>query len=615
MYANDSNQSQSQNQSQSAFEVLLAQLGREFGVLAESDTYQLTVIAHNTDVAVGDLFLLPSRRGNRDRFYIFRTTQYANILNRSLEMADIARNRLTMPDSYFSQDFQEELLLELKGIVLGYAEVAEHGWTFFRPRRLPEHLTHVYQVTRENATVLRELLASQLGQDGLFVGHLLAGEQALENVPVYLPAYALSHHLGVFGRTGAGKSNLMMVLLKSVLDYNRNISRTRGQIREETRASILAIDPHDEFRYWHRATGGADGINGIVTGYSAIEQAEQVEPFYYLSAREVSDEPLARQVFLSRADVMPDDLIGITDFSEQQVAFTQYQFARWGEEWIGRSLMGDTQGAENDFEGNVEFLAGTIAAVQRRLSFLRRGQTRLFLPYDRERGDAYNSLLPDIICALEQGRVLVVDTTLMGELEQFLLTTVVARTLFGLRRALRSVTEPEELEMAIRRSLSNDDEQGQVGLLSLADELVRRLEDGRLPYLESGILRTSDRLPYVNVVVEEAPSVLNPQRMKFGSVFRDISRQGRKFGIGLTVVSQQVSEIDAGVLTQINTELTMALGNEQERREAIRNASADLSGFERELQVMSKGQALVSASYKDVPLPVKIPDFDQLVGG
>jgi len=275
--------------------------------------------------------------------------------------------------------------------------------------------------------------------------------------------------------------------------------------------------------------------------------------------------------------------------------------------------MGDTQGAENDFEGNVEFLAGTIAAVQRRLSFLRRGQTRLFLPFDPDGGYEYESLLPEIICALEQGRVLVVDTTLMGELEQFLLTTVVARTLFGLRRSLRSVTDPEDLPIAIRRSLSNDDEQGQVGLRSLADELVLRLEDGRLPYLENGVLRTSDRLPYVNVVVVEAPSVLNPQRMKFGSVFRDISRQGRKFGIGLTVVSQQVSEIDAGVLTQINTELTMALGNEQERREAIRNASADLSGFERELQVMSKGQALVSASYKDVPLPVKITDFDLLV--
>jgi DNA helicase HerA-like ATPase len=151
-----------------------------------------------------------------------------------------------------------------------------------------------------------------------------------------------------------------------------------------------------------------------------------------------------------------------------------------------------------------------------------------------------------------------------------------------------------------------------VGLRTLADELVRRVEDGRLPYAERGVLKSPDQLPYVNVVVEEAPSVLNPQRMRFGSVFRDISRQGRKFGIGLTVVSQQVSEIDDGVLSQINTELVMALGNEVERREAVRNASADLSGFERELQVMGKGQAIVSASYKDVPLPVQVPEFDQL---
>jgi len=35
-------------------------------------------------------------------------------------------------------------------------------------------------------------------------------------------------------------------------------------------------------------------------------------------------------------------------------------------------------------------------------------------------------------------------------------------------------------------------------------------------------------------------------------------------------------------------------------------------GFERELQVMEKGQLLLSASYKDVPLPVQVPDFDTL---
>jgi uncharacterized protein len=102
-------------------EELKTTLGERFGVLAESNTYQLTVIARNTDVAVGDLFLLPCKRGP-ERFYIFRTTQYANVMNRTLDLNDVARAKLTMPDSYLSQDLAEENLIELKGIVLGYAE-------------------------------------------------------------------------------------------------------------------------------------------------------------------------------------------------------------------------------------------------------------------------------------------------------------------------------------------------------------------------------------------------------------------------------------------------------------------------------------------------------------
>ena len=96
--------------------------------------------------------------------------------------------------------------------------------------------------------------------------------------------------------------------------------------------------------------------------------------------------------------------------------------------------------------------------------------------------------------------------------------------------------------------------------------LVQRLENGELPYLDGDNLRSPEDLPFINVVIEEAPSVLNPNRIRFGSVFQDICRQGRKFGIGLTIISQQVTAIDEGILTQINTELTMALGNEQERR-------------------------------------------------
>jgi uncharacterized protein len=591
----------------------IAKLGTHFGVLAESSTQQLTVICRDTDVAVGDMFLLPCHRGP-ERFYVFRTTQYANILNREFQMNDIARNKLTMDDSYFSRDLADEKLIELKGIVLGYSQrdEATDTWAFHRPRRLPEHLSDVYHVNAGNpavAAVVRVLMASQLGSKGLRVGELLAGESPLEGVGIYLPTFALSHHIGVFGRTGCGKSNLMMVFLKAILDHNQRVLQER---LAEPKASIFAIDPHNEFWTWHAEAGGADGIRGIVQGYNPEEQQALVAPFAYLTAKNVSA-PFQQKLVLSRADVTPPDLASIMEFSEQQVGYCNHVFHAKGEGWIQAVLMSSTETSDDEDAGG--YLPGTVSAVQRRLGFLQYGHTRIFTRLDPDAGLNYDSMLPDIICALEHGRVLILDTTLMSELEQFLVSTVVARVLFSLRKALRSAESAETLEDEIRQALGNDTTNGQVGMRSLADVLIERLGSGQLPYVHDGMLVSSADLPYVNVVIEEAPSILNPERMRFGSVFRDISRQGRKFGIGLTVVSQQVSEIDQGVLTQLNTEFTMALGNELERREAVRNASADLYGFERELQVMGKGQVMLTASYRDVPLPMQVPNYDELTEG
>lgn len=97
--------------------------------------------------------------------------------------------------------------------------------------------------------------------------------------------------------------------------------------------------------------------------------------------------------------------------------------------------------------------------------------------------------------------------------------------------------------------------------------------------------------------------------VRFGMDFRDTSWQGHKFGIDLTVISQHVSEIDKGVLTQLNTELFMFLGYEIGRKEAIRDASDDLLGFERELKIISRDHTITSASYRNILIPIQAPHF------
>lgn len=586
---------------------LIEKLGEKFGILAESDTQQLRVIAKNKDVAVGDIFVLPSVRGH-ERFYIFRTSHYANVMNRTIQLGDVARNKLTMPDSYLSEDLNDEMLIELTGMMLGYSEKAGEEWVFHRPRRLPDHLSEVYLIRPDAGNceeVMRELLGTQLGVEGIYMGDYLAGEYALTNVPVYVPAYALSHHLGIFGRTGCGKSNTMMVLIQSIFRYNEQVEKSgKGQ-----KVSLLAIDPHDEFLDWHKKTGGRGGIAELAGGYSAAEQGKLVAPFYYLTSKEIGGEKYQRQLRLSRADIIPQDVMSIMEFSEQQRMFCELVYSKHGENWISTILSGDF-GEDPEYE---RFLESTRFGVQRRLGFFSDEQTKIFTRYDSELGLEYDSLLCDIVCALEKGRVITIDTTLITEKEQFLLNTLVARVLFSLRKALKSSRDDREsLKNEIRIAFGIDKDMGTKGSVIFVEKLLAALDDGDLPYLRDDKPVSITELPHINIVIEEAPSVLNPERIRFGSVFRDISRQGRKFQIGLTVISQQVTAIDEGILTQINTEITMALGNETERKEAIRNASADLFGFEKELQVMDKGQTILTASYRDVPIPVQAPKYDDM---
>ena len=581
-----------------------------FGVLAHASTSEIVVYAKNQDTSIGDLFLIPSDRGG-ERVYLFRMSVYANALRRDEDMEFMAKNELAWADAYYAEDLDKDKLLKLSGVLLGYAEVkAQGGWAFRTPRKLPAHLSKVYKVgfggpqaIDRQKQCLSAILAEQLGS-GIAIGDLLAGENALSGVRVHIPGEYFAHHLGVFGRTGTGKSNNLMVLIESIYANNLRLLNTprHDWLPKDRMVSLFAVDPHDEFAKWK--PGSAGGITRILHSMDAHAASALADPFFYISCRDegaIQVDPeigtRGRQVRLNRKDITPTDIISIMEFTDVMSAAAESIGEMFGEEWITAVLNGDVEQDENVISKM------SLAGINRRLGFLA-GNRSTLVPAST----AYQSLLPDIVIALESGRLIDVDTSLMTEVEQFLLTTVVARTIFALRKALKSASDwngffgTANQAGEIDRHLPSQD--------SLKEVLRERLQGENSPYRRpDGTLRNVNELPAVNIIIEEAPSILNPARMKFGSVFRDISRQGRKFGIGLTVVSQQVTEIDTGILSQINTEITMALGNEEERHAAVQTASNDIFSFKRELQVMGVGQAILSASYKNVPLPVQIPEF------
>lgn len=557
------------------------QLGTLFGRVGVGDQTNLGIMGNNRDVCVGEIFMIYSNRDGHERVFFFRVLGLQNYLRRVDDLSRVASTLMVEGDSYLS-GIERNMLLSLEGRMLGYSEKIEDEWVFKSPRRLPDHLAYVYRPIKGTTDeVARMMLKSQTDGE-VFVGDLQVGETTLE-VPVMIPAYYLPMHVGIFGSTGAGKSNLMMVLIKSIIDTNMEAVKNP----EKQVISSFCIDPHDEF------AKGVDkyGIKDVVDALDPATRKEVIGDFYYLTThlkatpREIKK--YAKEIRVLWNEIQPRDLYSIMEFTPQMSSFIDAVYNMDREDWVSSILNMDE---DSDSYGTQ---TGTVRAVQRRLRFLERS------PIFVETG---SSILDEIFNAMETGRILVVNTSLMSDMEQFLLTTVVTRTLSDMRRALKS-----------SGNLGDFEQQGQ---MRLPNPFFNRVKAKAKAFYGIGgtddntLVRDPRDLPVIQVTVEEAPSILNPELMRGRSVFKDISRQGRKFNIGLLVVSQQVSVLDNVILSQMNTEINLRLGSEREIRACIENASVNIAGFDSEFRVMARGEALLTASYRELPLPVKIPLFD-----
>jgi hypothetical protein len=338
-------------------------LGELYGKVGVGDQTTLGIMGNNRDISVGEIFLIYSCRDNHERVFFFRVLGLENYLRQVDDLARIAGTLMVEGDAYLS-GIERNMLLSVGGRMLGYAEKKGDEWVFNSPRRLPDHLASVYRpVPGTSDENVRTMLACQTDGE-VYVGDLQVGENTLD-VPIKIPSKFLPMHVGIFGSTGAGKSNLMMVLIKSIID--NNLDAFRSKKADTQRVSAFCIDPHDEF------AKGVDkyGIQHVVEDMSASTRKEVIGDFYYLTTHKRATtrdiRKYAQEIRILWSEIQPRDLYSIREFTAEMTSFIDAQYSRHGEDWISSILKMNEDDADS---ANVQ--KGTLRAVKRRLSFLRR---------------------------------------------------------------------------------------------------------------------------------------------------------------------------------------------------------------------------------------------------
>ena len=129
-------------------------------------------------------------------------------------------------------------------------------------------------------------------------------------------------------------------------------------------------------------------------------------------------------------------------------------------------------------------------------------------------------------------------------------------------------------------------------------------------------LRKLNKIPPLMLVMEEAHNFCPQQGTAASSkILRTIASEGRKFGLGLLVLSQRAAKIDKNVLSQCNTQIILKLTNPNDLKAIVASVEGLTSGMTDEIQRLPIGVALVVGGNITSPLFVEVRSRESEHGG
>lgn len=393
-------------------------------------------------------------------------------------------------------------------------------------------------------------LTQQMGE--IEVGLMRSGQDVIRDVAVRIPARVLPQHMGVFATTGMGKSNFMKTFCASCM--------------KEQKFGLLIVDPHGEY-----VSGGKSSTGEPTRGLVHYTQGRDGLAIFTIRGENDRKKYAMNRLSLEYNDFRIGDLSILHDLSGPQQDIIE-AFSRYG----GKEVIEFFQTVDPEIfpirdpsssgvqEGSLAWqirnsMGGPIRVIQRYIENLVKGNSAFF----RSQG----SSVPEILRHLHENRVVLIDIPDMGERSELFVLSVITRMI---------------------------------------------MEKHRSEARGYGIDETQESSHQVLITIEEAQRVLASGGSST-QIFRECAMEGRKFGVGLCVITQQPKNVDPKVLAQVNTFVVMGLGDRGDREIIMGSAKQDLSKMEIEIQTLDRGEAIISTIGIPFPVSTRIHKFEDYV--
>jgi len=395
----------------------------------------------------------------------------------------------------------------------------------------------------------------------------------------------LGQHCAVLGSTGSGKSGTVAALIHSILDH-------RTLLDQPIRPRIVVIDPHGEYgaafrdrchvlrAYASAAHGHAaaelrlpywlmsgDELRSLIVGKTEAEATSQNNVVYKAlkHARMVTAgvvEPLPDSPNGEHAEVLCNGKTSadITAFDrDKPIRFSLDEFKKHIDLVQGRKTGSQAALSNTDRKSHDSILD--------KLNVLRTDPRLQFLMRDDPEHTLSAAVLQLTGVAENSSTVKIIDISGAPNEVAGALTALICRLLFNLK-----VWQTRE-------------ERERDPILIVCEEAHRYVPDrGEAQYKEA----------------QEA--------------VRRIAKEGRKYGLGLMLVSQRPSDVESTVLSQCNSWLILRLTNGADQDHVRRFLPDSLSGISRTLSSLGRREAIFVGEAAALPSRIRVRELaaDQL---